>query len=108
MRRARSAAKSCENLFACPASDVVGYAKFSADRRTGTTDDRRQRFGAVAQLGERLHGMQEVVGSTPIGSITRFCESGQVNSRGSFSNNGIPGSGNAGRTRTPCQVQAAA
>ena len=25
--------------------------------------------GAVAQLGERLHGMQEVVGSTPIGSI---------------------------------------
>ena len=26
-------------------------------------------FGAVAQLGERLHGMQEVVGSTPIGSI---------------------------------------
>ncbi len=25
-------------------------------------------FGAVAQLGERLHGMQEVVGSIPIGS----------------------------------------
>ena len=25
-------------------------------------------FGAVAQLGERLHGMQEVVGSSPIGS----------------------------------------
>ena len=25
--------------------------------------------GAVAQLGERLHGMQEVVGSSPIGSI---------------------------------------
>jgi hypothetical protein len=24
--------------------------------------------GAVAQLGERLHGMQEVVGSIPIGS----------------------------------------
>ena len=28
-----------------------------------------QTFGAVAQLGERLHGMQEVVGSSPIGSI---------------------------------------
>ncbi len=27
--------------------------------------------GAVAQLGERLHGMQEVVGSSPIGSIPR-------------------------------------
>ena len=26
-------------------------------------------FGALAQLGERLHGMQEVVGSNPIGSI---------------------------------------
>ncbi len=25
-------------------------------------------LGAVAQLGERLHGMQEVVGSSPIGS----------------------------------------
>ncbi len=27
-----------------------------------------QNFGAVAQLGERLHGMQEVVGSIPISS----------------------------------------
>jgi hypothetical protein len=26
-------------------------------------------LGAIAQLGERLHGMQEVVGSNPIGSI---------------------------------------
>jgi hypothetical protein len=26
--------------------------------------------GAVAQLGERLHGMQEVVGSSPIGSTS--------------------------------------
>ena len=25
--------------------------------------------GAIAQLGERLHGMQEVVGSNPISSI---------------------------------------
>ena len=26
--------------------------------------------GAIAQLGERLHGMQEVAGSIPTGSIT--------------------------------------
>ena len=26
-------------------------------------------FGALAQLGERLHGMQEVEGSNPLGSI---------------------------------------
>ena len=26
------------------------------------------RFGAIAQLGERLHGMQEVSGSIPLGS----------------------------------------
>ena len=26
-------------------------------------------LGAIAQLGERLHGMQEVVGSNPTGSI---------------------------------------
>ena len=27
--------------------------------------------GAIAQMGERLHGMQEVVGSNPIGSSGR-------------------------------------
>ena len=27
------------------------------------------RYGAIAQLGERLHGMQEAAGSTPVGSI---------------------------------------
>ena len=27
------------------------------------------RLGAIAQLGERLHGMQEVAGSSPAGSI---------------------------------------
>ena len=30
------------------------------------------KVGAIAQLGERLHGMQEVVGSNPIGSIFEF------------------------------------
>ncbi len=31
-------------------------------------------YGAVAQLEERLHGMQEVVGSNPIGSTRLRCE----------------------------------
>jgi hypothetical protein len=30
-----------------------------------------QNFGAIAQLGERLHGMQEVVSSNLIGSSLR-------------------------------------
>jgi hypothetical protein len=29
--------------------------------------------GAIAQLGERLHGMQEVGGSIPPGSTTIYC-----------------------------------
>ena len=29
-------------------------------------------FGAIAQLGERLHGMQEVSGSIPLGSTNPF------------------------------------
>jgi hypothetical protein len=31
--------------------------------------------GAIAQLGERLNGIQEVVGSIPIGSTRDFAES---------------------------------
>ena len=37
-------------------------------RATLFRSGRRPKPGAVAQLGERLHGMQEVVGSIPIGS----------------------------------------
>ena len=33
----------------------------------------RARFGGIAQLGERLHGMQEVSGSIPLTS-TRKCK----------------------------------
>ena len=32
----------------------------------------RLRCGAIAQLGERLHGMQEVSGSIPLSSTIRF------------------------------------
>src|SRR5215469_7601221 len=35
-------------------------------------------YGAIAQLGERLHGMQEVSGSIPLGS-TNFRPSRAVN-----------------------------
>ena len=35
--------------------------------------------GAIAQLGERLHGMQEVSGSIPLGStISRLSHSTQI------------------------------
>ena len=33
---------------------------------------RLQEIGAIAQLGERLHGMQEVGGSIPPGSTIHF------------------------------------
>jgi hypothetical protein len=32
----------------------------------------RKRYGAIAQLGERLHGMQEVDGSIPSGSTNKI------------------------------------
>ena len=32
----------------------------------------RKRYGAIAQLGERLHGMQEVDGSIPSGSTIKI------------------------------------
>ena len=31
-------------------------------------------FGGIAQLGERLHGMQEVIGSIPLTSTKDFLE----------------------------------
>jgi hypothetical protein len=37
---------------------------------------RRYNSGAIAQLGERLHGMQEVAGSSPAGSTVEAAASG--------------------------------
>ena len=31
-------------------------------------------MGGLAQLGERLHGMQEVTGSIPVFSTTKTCQ----------------------------------
>jgi hypothetical protein len=38
------------------------------NQHTGVTMAAQYRLGAIAQLGERLHGMQEVAGSSPASS----------------------------------------
>lgn len=35
-------------------------------------------YGAIAQLGERLHGMQEVSGSIPLGSTKSRPTGGEI------------------------------
>ena len=51
-------------------ADPPDAAPFEA-QRTGCAElpGNVRRFGAVAQLGERLNGIQEVRGSIPLGSI---------------------------------------
>jgi PD-(D/E)XK endonuclease len=49
----------------------------SQQRRINCADDCEfaatlRNLGAIAQLGERLHGMQEVAGSSPAGSIDQL------------------------------------
>ena len=41
------------------------------NQRIGVTLAADYEFGAIAQLGERLHGMQEVAGSSPASSTSR-------------------------------------
>ncbi len=41
------------------------------NQRTGVTMAADYAFGAIAQLGERCHGMAEVAGSSPASSIVR-------------------------------------
>ena len=36
--------------------------------------EQRTKYGGIAQLGERLNGIQEVSGSIPLISTTRSCE----------------------------------
>ena len=51
-------------------------------RRAQSSDDNIQKFrpgGAVAQLGARLDGIEEVVGSNPIGSTKdTYVRSGEI------------------------------
>ena len=42
----------------------------------------RPLFGGIAQLGERLHGMQEVSGSIPLTSTRKICSTTSPSSRG--------------------------
>ena len=54
-----------------PRARGPGAAK-KASKRALVGYNARPCRGAIAQLGERLHGMQEVVGSIPIGSTNFF------------------------------------
>ena len=69
----------------CPELDACFYVPFDAvagrgllhlrlsraknNQHAGVTMAADYRLGAIAQLGERLHGMQEVAGSSPASSI---------------------------------------
>ena len=65
--RLKAAPLHCDP-FDGPAAICDQEASFAPADQTGALMD-----GALAQLGERLHGMQEVSGSIPLGStITIF------------------------------------
>ena len=49
----------------------AGLAKPALAGMIALPQFRLQPLGAIAQLGERLHGMQEVVGSSPISSTLK-------------------------------------
>ena len=57
-------------------------------RKAGSAQAFFEWCGALAQLGERLHGMQEVSGSIPLGSTNRkkkaFTLADEVSSAGVF------------------------
>jgi hypothetical protein len=53
----------------CHAFPVYRPVKLTAAR----SPRRSEKYGAIAQLGERLHGMQEVSGSIPLGSTNFHC-----------------------------------
>ena len=61
----------------------IGIARNNQRRGVRWADDHefgatlpRYLGGAIAQLGERLHGMQEVAGSSPAGSTSEAAQSG--------------------------------
>ena len=43
---------------------------FVSDKKVAVNTSKNALFGVIAQLGERLHGMQEVRGSIPRSSTT--------------------------------------
>ena len=44
----------------------------SSDKQIIKTSEGRKQIGGIAQLGERLHGMQEVSGSIPLTSTKKL------------------------------------
>ena len=56
-------APCCLRGSVCMAAGILPYCELTLARRTGKIT--RHGGGAIAQLGERLHGMQEVGGSIP-------------------------------------------
>ena len=62
----------CTNLK--KAVDNSPFSWYNNTRRQG----RRTGYGGLAQLGERLHGMQEVSGSIPLFSTKKHCTSFEV------------------------------
>ena len=72
------------------------------NERPGPRVSNHARDGAVAQLGERLNGIQEVVGSIPISSTTSNLHAGSAGDPGASS---FPG-GNRTLTRTIRQILA--
>ena len=55
----------------------VIFGNLFEDKEKAASIHRRESFGAVAQLGEHLHGMQEVVGSNPTSSTRLYAEVAQ-------------------------------
>ncbi len=68
----------CDELrksYLIPIADVAGQSYLHLRLNPARNNQQRRlkwaaqyEFGAIAQLGERLHGMQEVVGSSPTSS----------------------------------------
>ena len=57
-----------------PLAQITGFSYFPGlafDTPNGVERKKFQGFGAIAQLGERLNGIQEVVGSIPISSTIK-------------------------------------
>jgi hypothetical protein len=69
---------SLDKIYLLPISLVAGRRAVSLrlaptknNQRLGIHWAAKYELGAIAQLGERLHGMQEVAGSSPASSIDR-------------------------------------
>ncbi len=58
------------NVFMAAIKGLVIFVKLRHNAVVAGTSTSLSTFGAIAQLGERLHGMQEVSGSIPLSSTS--------------------------------------